>query len=59
MCGPQPAPRSAAENRERMNKAFGFFIPTILIGIIGYATWVVVVLVCGQSSLVNDTQYRF
>ena len=33
-----------------MNKFFGLFIPLLLIGVIGYATWVIIALLSSKSS---------
>ncbi|KAK8219797.1 Palmitoyltransferase pfa5 [Zalaria obscura] len=41
-----PRPRSQLENRQAFNKGAARFIPLLLIGIVGYATWVVIVLLC-------------
>jgi palmitoyltransferase len=51
MCGREPVPKSALEHRQAVNKATAQFIPLLLVGIVGYATWVVVVLVCGMKAI--------
>jgi len=40
--------KSELERRQSINKATAIIVPLILIGLAGYATWVVVVLVAGE-----------
>lgn len=42
--------KSELERRQAVNKATANVIPVILIGIVGYATWVVIVLVAGHNN---------
>lgn len=43
------APQSQLEHRQAINRGTAQFIPLLLIGIIGYTTWVVVVLLCSMQ----------
>lgn len=49
-CQPRP-PRSQLENRQAANKSTAIIVPALLIGIVGYITWVVVVLIGGKSQI--------
>jgi palmitoyltransferase len=44
----QPPPKSALENRQEANKITALIVPAILIGIVGYVTWIVVVVLSGE-----------
>jgi hypothetical protein len=46
-CQPRP-PRSQLENRQAANRSTAIVVPALLIGIVGYVTWVVVVLIGGE-----------
>ena len=46
-CQPRP-PRSQLENRQAANRSTAIVVPALLIGIVGYVTWVVVVLIGGK-----------
>ncbi|GAB7345868.1 hypothetical protein MBLNU457_4116t1 [Dothideomycetes sp. NU457] len=54
MCGHAQSPRSQLENRQQMNKLFGALIPLILVCVIGYATWVVIAILCANYLIRDD-----
>ncbi|PNS19059.1 hypothetical protein CAC42_1795 [Sphaceloma murrayae] len=43
---PNSRPKSSLESRQNVNKWCAAIIPVILVGAVGYATWVVIALVC-------------
>ncbi|KAI4807076.1 zf-DHHC-domain-containing protein, partial [Aureobasidium sp. EXF-8845] len=43
-CQPRP-PKSQLENRQAANRTTAIIVPALLIGIVGYVTWIVVVLI--------------
>ena len=47
---PRP-PRSQLENRQAANRSTAIVVPALLIGIVGYVTWVVVVLIGGKCCI--------
>lgn len=48
----QRPPKSQLENRQAANRTTAVIVPALLIGIVGYATWIVVVLIGGESFIV-------
>ncbi|KAG9598525.1 zf-DHHC-domain-containing protein, partial [Aureobasidium melanogenum] len=44
LCEPRPPP-TPLENRQAANKTTAVIVPALLIGVVGYATWIVVVLI--------------
>lgn len=48
----QRPPKSQLENRQAANRTTAVIVPALLIGIVGYATWIVVVLIGGESLIV-------
>lgn len=50
LCEPRPPP-TPLENRQAANKTTAIIVPALLIGVVGYATWVVVVLIGGKYYL--------
>lgn len=50
LCEPRPPP-TPLENRQAANKTTAIIVPALLIGVVGYATWVVVVLIGGKCCL--------
>jgi hypothetical protein len=48
-CQPRP-PKSQLENRQAANRTTAIVVPALLIGIVGYVTWIVVVLIGGELS---------
>jgi len=48
----QRPPKSQLENRQAANGTTAVIVPALLIGIVGYATWIVVVLIGGESFIV-------
>ena len=49
-CQARP-PRSQLENRQATNRTTAIIVPALLFGIVGYVTWVVVVLIGGECCL--------
>jgi palmitoyltransferase len=49
-CQPRP-PKSQLENRQAANRTTAIIVPALLIGIVGYVTWIVVVLIGGECCL--------
>lgn len=50
LCEPRPPP-TPLENRQAANKTTAVIVPALLIGVVGYATWIVVVLIGGKCCL--------
>lgn len=57
MCGRQPSPKTSLEHRQAVNKSTAQWVPLFLAGIVGYVTWVFVVLMCGKSSPLNSPRF--
>ena len=47
VCVAAAPPKSQLETRQAYNKGTAQVVPVILIGIVGYTTWVIIVLLCG------------
>lgn len=54
LCEPRPPP-TPLENRQAANKTTAIIVPALLIGVVGYATWVVVVLIGGKCCLCSES----
>lgn len=58
LCEPRPPP-TPLENRQAANKTTAIIVPALLIGVVGYATWVVVVLIGGECCLCSNLMLRW